>query len=379
MRVVPGQAQYLLRLPGTLPRLRSYTDDLVTRLVADGTLPPGVLTERDPNTLARDPKYHEAIGRALEHHLAASGEFAYTLDLTRKDKTIDPAEDFLLNTKSGHCQRFATALTLMLRSQGIPAQMVIGYHGCEGRGDGWYDVREDQAHAWTEVLVPAPPDGLVPVARMAGAFGPWAPVMRSIWQLGGALAVPATPTPPDWQSMRWLTLDPTPVGPAEDETAAGTLFTQARQQWEAVFKALLLTYNAESREQAAEAVGAWVADDGGAYYLAGGAAVLFALGAWRRRVRRKRAKWAGVPDPLKRLAVVLTAAGYARRVGQTAREWARGAGAGLGSIDRTAAVAGVPERVVATYYAERFGGRPVGPAERQQLDAEVGRLAAALA
>lgn len=93
----------------------------------------------------------------------------------------------------------------------------------------------------------------------------------------------------------------------------------------------------------------------------------------------RRAKWAGVPDPLRRLTAVLTAAGFAWRPGQTAREWAQGAGLRLRLAARTAAVAGVPERVVAAYYAQRFGGRPVAPAERQELDADVGRLAAALA
>jgi hypothetical protein len=41
-------------------------------------------------------------------------------------------------------------------------------------------------------------------------------------------------------------------------------------------------------------------------------------------------------------------------------------------------MAGVPERVVSAYYAERFGGRAVALEERQELNAEVGRLAAVL-
>ena len=390
LRVVP--APYLTRVPGGLTRLRKYTNDLVARMAADGTLPPGVLTDLDPDTMARAPRYHAAIGRALEHHLAASGEFGYTLDLARKDKGIDPAEDFLFNTKAGHCQRFATALVLMLRTQGVPCQMVIGYRGCTGRGDGWYDVREDEAHAWVEMLVPAGTEDLEPVAEVSGvypgwpparqtppAFPAWQPVMQYGWFMGGALALAATPIPPPWQPMRWVTLDPTPGGSGTDDAAAGTLLTQARQRWEAVFKALLLTYNAQSREAAAEAVQEWVRDEGGGFYLAGGAVALVGLWAWRRRVRRKRAAWAGVPDPLRRLVAVLTAAGHGWRGGQTAREWAAGAAADLRAGPRTAAVAGVPERVVSAYYAERFGGRAVGPAERQLLDADVGRLAAALA
>jgi hypothetical protein len=59
--------------------------------------------------------------------------------------------DFLINRKEGHCEYFASALTLMLRSIGIPARMVNGFKG----GD-WNDlaqvlnVRQKHAHSWVE-------------------------------------------------------------------------------------------------------------------------------------------------------------------------------------------------------------------------------------
>ncbi|MBO0697305.1 MAG: transglutaminase domain-containing protein, partial [Zavarzinella sp.] len=272
----PGRSQ-AMRVEGTvgpvltqpsrgLPKLKGFTDDLVKRLVAGGALPQAVLDDLD---LTRDrlPKYHEAIARALEHHLAASGEYTYTLDLTRQDKGIDPAEDFLLNTKAGHCQRFATALVLMLRTQGIPSQMVLGYRGCEGRGDGWYDVREDQAHAWVEVLIPAPADQLPAPAPPRKIPSP--PVGRLP---GGLTPEPAVPAP--WQPMRWITLDPTPGGDLADAAGGPSLFGQARQRWGAITKALLLAYNRESREQAAAAVEEWVTEENGGVYLALGVAAL---------------------------------------------------------------------------------------------------------
>ena len=37
--------------------------------------------------------------------------------------------DFLVNVKQGHCERFASALALMLRSQGIPSRVVVGFRG----------------------------------------------------------------------------------------------------------------------------------------------------------------------------------------------------------------------------------------------------------
>jgi transglutaminase-like putative cysteine protease len=381
MRVRTQAAVYLARLPGGLSRLRRYTDELVARFAADGTLPREVLTDIDPDTRHRKPKYHEAIGRALEHHLAASGEFTYTLDLARKDKGIDPTEDFVLNVKAGHCNRFATALVLMLRTQGVPCQMVIGYRGADARGDGWYDVREDSAHAWVEILIPAPGEtaGLDTPARQANIFFPrYLPAMQWGWQAGGALAFAATPTPPEWEPMRWQTLDPTPSIGGPDDATDTTFFGAAREKWEALFKALLLAYNTQSREQAVEAVKEWTAGGGWAYLL-GGAVLLIGVGYWRRRRAKRRAEWAGIPDPLRRLVEVLTKAGFPWPAGQTAREWARKAGAGLESVTRTVDVAGVPERVVSAYYAARFGGRPIGADEQRELSAAVGRLAGALA
>src|SRR5205085_11155377 len=78
----------------------------------------------------------------------------YTLNLKIQDRSIDPVEDFLFNTRSGHCERFATALVLMLRGVGVPAQFVQGYHGCERVGSGQYRILESDAHAWAEVLLP---------------------------------------------------------------------------------------------------------------------------------------------------------------------------------------------------------------------------------
>ncbi|MDR1754063.1 MAG: transglutaminase-like domain-containing protein [Eubacterium sp.] len=64
--------------------------------------------------------------------------------------------NFLYETKSGHCALYATALTLYLRSEGIPARYVTGY-AVDGSGtvtsDGYYQhiVTERDLHAWVEV------------------------------------------------------------------------------------------------------------------------------------------------------------------------------------------------------------------------------------
>jgi hypothetical protein len=54
---------------------------------------------------------------------------------------------FLLLRRSGHCEYFATATTLLLRRAGIPARYAVGYavHEASGRK---YVVRQHDAHAW---------------------------------------------------------------------------------------------------------------------------------------------------------------------------------------------------------------------------------------
>lgn len=89
-----------------------------------------------------------AAARLLEDHLKAG--YAYTLDLTESN---DPLAEFLFERRAGHCEHFATALAVMLRSLGIPARVAGGFYGGERLGDA-YVLRAADAHAWTQVLVP---------------------------------------------------------------------------------------------------------------------------------------------------------------------------------------------------------------------------------
>src|SRR5207253_2890265 len=62
------------------------------------------------------PEYHEAVSQAFSRYFVLSPEFTYSLKLRRQDRSLDPTADFLLNVKEGHCERFAGALALSLRS-----------------------------------------------------------------------------------------------------------------------------------------------------------------------------------------------------------------------------------------------------------------------
>lgn len=145
--------------------------------------------------------------RKLESYFARGSRFRYTLDFTNveRDESLDPIEDFVRNHRSGHCELFASALTLMLRHQGIPARLVVGFHGVERNSlTGAYSVRGNNAHAWVEAYL-RPEDCTDQMIRdgLAGQ--------------GGA----------------WVILDPTPPSNANDSGGVGSeAIDLARNVWD---------------------------------------------------------------------------------------------------------------------------------------------------
>lgn len=80
--------------------------------------------------------------------------FNYTLELLGQKEGQTALSTFLLNTRSGHCEYFATATTLLLRKMGIPARYAVGYSVHEYSNlEQLYLVRGRHAHAWTVVFL----------------------------------------------------------------------------------------------------------------------------------------------------------------------------------------------------------------------------------
>ena len=68
--------------------------------------------------------------------------------------TASPMVDFLLRSKSGHCEYFATATTLLLRAGGVPARYATGFAATEKSAwEDAYIVRQRHAHAWVRAYV----------------------------------------------------------------------------------------------------------------------------------------------------------------------------------------------------------------------------------
>jgi protein-glutamine gamma-glutamyltransferase len=86
---------------------------------------------------------------AVESYLRT--HYAYTLNLTGKPGD-DPLGHFLFVTRAGHCEYFASAMAIMLRTIGIPTREVNGFLPGEYNDlGGDYIVRASDAHSWVEV------------------------------------------------------------------------------------------------------------------------------------------------------------------------------------------------------------------------------------
>jgi protein-glutamine gamma-glutamyltransferase len=93
-----------------------------------------------------------AKAQALEQYLAT--KFAYTTELP-SEVPADPIAHFLFDRRRGHCEYFASALALLLRSQGIPSRIVTGYQGGVFNPlTQWYLIRASDAHSWVEAYIP---------------------------------------------------------------------------------------------------------------------------------------------------------------------------------------------------------------------------------
>jgi transglutaminase-like putative cysteine protease len=90
--------------------------------------------------------------RVIERRLRA--DYGYTLELPDHE-VADPLAYFLFTRKKGHCEYFASAMTVMLRTAGIPALLATGFQsGVYNPITDFWLVRASDAHAWVEAWIP---------------------------------------------------------------------------------------------------------------------------------------------------------------------------------------------------------------------------------
>ncbi len=90
--------------------------------------------------------------RSIEDYLRS--HYGYTLDLSGTPQS-DPLAYFLFQKRAGHCEYFAAAMTVMLRTLDIPARYINGFQTGEYNDiAGDLVVRASDAHSWVEAYFP---------------------------------------------------------------------------------------------------------------------------------------------------------------------------------------------------------------------------------
>ncbi len=334
----------------------------------------------------------DRLGRAryLERKLAMSGQFQYSLVGQERNGDIDPIEDFVTEHPRGHCEYFATALTLMLRSQNIPARMIVGYKCDEWNAPGgYYQVRQLHAHTWVEAYLR--PHQIPPALTHGDDYWHWR-------EEGG-----------------WLRLDPTPAGagPDKQSTLLGPLrrgldwldsgwsnyvveldfqrqrdaiyqpITRALQtawrevtdlaRWRAMFTAALAVFHLEQLSSAA----GWFAMAAVTILTA----AIFVGTAWLLwwTIRRLRTHWTGSHTSrasarrsdvefYRRFETLLSRQGLVRAAGQTQRQFAAVAAARLAGFDPHTDATSLPELIVDAFYRVRFGHEGLDNRQSQAVE-----------
>ncbi len=126
----------------------NWDEDLEPYLEVPKDVPKGIMDlARELSHNARTDE--EKLKRVVTHF---SKGYSYSLRLERFEG--DPLEYFLLVSKKGNCEYYASATALLLRLMGVPARVVGGFKGAVWNNYGnYYIVTQSMAHVWVEAHI----------------------------------------------------------------------------------------------------------------------------------------------------------------------------------------------------------------------------------
>lgn len=337
-----------------------------------------------------EAKAEAAAARRIERALAlerylSSERFQYTLTPPVRQANVDPIEDFITTNPQGHCEYFASALTLMLRSQGIPARLVVGFKGGEWNEYGsFYQVRQKHAHTWVEAYIEPTKFGKrgswytldpTPVVQTEEDWPVWSYTLQmfdyveSLWS-GYVLGM-------NTNMQKEMIYDPL------SDAATGLV---AEPDWSSVVRNVRYTLSGR------KSIRDWISWSNIAGLVAFLACIAGGIWFWRRRARFRRARQNddASQDPeaaqvafYRRLEQLLSEIQLQRGNSQTPREFATQAAATFSKHSETQTVVSLPQHLVDLFYRVRFGRHPLDNRDMdeveqalEQIEAGVGALAA---
>jgi protein-glutamine gamma-glutamyltransferase len=106
--------------------------------------------------IRRDPRFAQADASVLVPEIMnrlRTGGYEYTLE--PGEYGVNTADEFWFDRKAGFCEHIASSFVILMRALDVPARVVTGYQGGEINAvDGYWTVRQRDAHAWAEVWQP---------------------------------------------------------------------------------------------------------------------------------------------------------------------------------------------------------------------------------
>ncbi|MCU1601883.1 MAG: transglutaminase domain protein [Frankiales bacterium] len=145
-RVVPSREDLLAATLDEVP------DDIASTYRAPVTVDARVTALADNIVKAKSTEYDQVV--ALQDYFARNPAFKYDTTVPAAAPGQDPLVAFLQN-KRGFCEQYATAMAVMLRVEGIPSRVAVGFTAGEKTasiqdGKPVYQVTSNEAHAWPE-------------------------------------------------------------------------------------------------------------------------------------------------------------------------------------------------------------------------------------
>ena len=105
--------------------------------------------------MRRDPRWAKADAATLVNavlDMLRTGGYTYTLEPGVFG--THTADEFWFDRKAGFCEHIASSFVLLMRALDVPARIVTGYQGGDINSvDGFWTVRQSDAHAWSEVWI----------------------------------------------------------------------------------------------------------------------------------------------------------------------------------------------------------------------------------
>src|SRR5213593_2349256 len=189
-------AGFSLLPPMDAAKFRAASTEYSSNITSTYLQLPAALDPRITELAKETTKYARTpFDKALAIETFLRSRYTYTLNLTGKPGD-DPLAHFLFETRAGHCEYFASAMTIMLRTLGIPAREVNGFLPGEYNDlGGDYIVRASDAHSWVEVYfpgngwqtfdpTPAAPENTASILSRLGQYADWMAIAWREWVIG---------------------------------------------------------------------------------------------------------------------------------------------------------------------------------------------------